>query len=154
MKALLVVAVLMLIQSCTHTSTSQFDFIFKFGVGSKNELNTFDSIFMKDMVIDPPVTIPLKLTVAEKQSIYNELRKIHFTELPDSNFGCNSFFPQESYRLLVQMDGQKKQLSWLGNGGPDKSTYAVLGELDSLIIAIIHNRNEFKHSPRERGGYL
>jgi hypothetical protein len=153
MRLLVIVLILLLIQSCSNNDPKRFDFVFIFGVGAKNELNTYDNAFTKDLVKGPSQTLALRLTDQEKQTIYNKLKEMHFTELPDSNYRCNSFEPQESYRLSVQMDGHKKQVGWLG-GLPDKGTCGALGEVDSLIITIIHNRDEFKHSMRERAGYM
>jgi len=40
-------------------SDSNFNLIFKYGVGAKNEFNTFKGTYTKDMVMDPSVTVNL-----------------------------------------------------------------------------------------------
>jgi hypothetical protein len=50
------------------------------GVGAKNELNTFDQTFTKDMVMDPSVTVKMKLSDNELNSIYQKINNLNFIQ--------------------------------------------------------------------------
>lgn len=52
-----------------------FDYVLKYGVNAKNELNTFSHTYTRDMVTDPPITVHFKLSDEEMQKIYNEMKK-------------------------------------------------------------------------------
>ncbi len=55
----------------TSTPTQTFDgtdfnIIFRYGVGAKNELDTFNGTYTWDMVVDPSITVNLSLSNKEK----------------------------------------------------------------------------------------
>lgn len=66
---------------------SDFDLIFKYGVKGpdaepKNVLNTVKGTFTKDMVLDPPITVKLRLTDEERDIIYGKMVEIGFFQYP------------------------------------------------------------------------
>ena len=61
---------------------SDFDLIFKYGVGAKNELNTYNGTYVKDMVTAPSVTTNLSLTIEEKRQILQRIAEIGFFTYP------------------------------------------------------------------------
>lgn len=160
MRQLSVVIILVILQSCATKYKTQFDFSYEFGVGSKNELNTFNNTFTKDMVVDSSITIALKLSAEEKQRVYNKLKEINFMDIPDNDiYGCPHGIPFSICQMIVNMDGITKKVTWESSGvsipGAPVSICSHLTELDSmLIVGIIHNREEFKRSKVPRAGYL
>ena len=64
-------------------SPSNFNLIFKYGVGAKNELNTFEGTYTKDMVMDPSITVNLSLSKEELDRIYKKIVEINFFGYPD-----------------------------------------------------------------------
>ncbi|WP_253200693.1 hypothetical protein [Clostridium sp. CF012] len=69
---------------CNSTSTKNglpdvkpkdFNFVFNYGVNSKNGLNTIKREYTKDMVIDPSITTNLILSNEEMNSIYLDMAK-------------------------------------------------------------------------------
>ena len=44
---------------------SSFNLIFRYGVGARNELNTFEGMYTKDMIMDPSITVNLTLSEEE-----------------------------------------------------------------------------------------
>ena len=155
MKALIIATTLLLLRSCSPPNKGQFDFVFKFGVGGKNELNTFDNTFTKDLVMDPPQKLALKLTAEEKQKIYNKLKEIDFDQMADgAELPCAAAQPHSTCKLVVTMDGHQKTIAWSGSDNPADSTCVKLAGLQQLIISIIFNRDEYKRAKPIRGGYL
>ncbi len=58
---------------------SNFNLIFKYGIFAKNELNTFDGTYTKDMVQDPSITVELSLSEEELDSIYEKMAECRFS---------------------------------------------------------------------------
>lgn len=52
-------------------------------MGAKNELNTFNGNYTKDMVVDPPVTVNLTLSEKEMNTIHDKMAEINFFDYPD-----------------------------------------------------------------------
>ena len=65
-----------------HPNT--FNFIFKYGVTSRNVLNTFEGTFTRDGICDPDTTIAFPLTDSEMDLIYTKMMEINFFEYPDT----------------------------------------------------------------------
>jgi hypothetical protein len=49
----------------------QFDIYYSFGVFEKNILDTKNNLYIKDMVVDQPQKYDFKLTLSEKEEIYD-----------------------------------------------------------------------------------
>ena len=135
-----------------NSQPTSFNLIFKYGVGAKNELNTFDQTYTRDMVIDPPVTINFKLTDSELASIYqkiNDLKLLDNNEEPkDGNILVT---PCSSYYLKVQTDSIQKELSWDNCRGKISDR---LQQFTNYIISVIESKEEYKKLPTPRSGYL
>jgi len=132
----------------TPQSTS-FNLIFRYGVGAKNELNTFDQTYTKDMVLDPSVTIKFKLTDNELSGIYQKINDLKLFDKNEERTDGN-MLPCSSYYLKVQIDSIQKELSWNCRGKiSDK-----LQQFTNYIIPIIESKQEYKELPTPKGGYL
>lgn len=131
-----------------HTN---FNFIFRYGVGAKNELNTFEQTYTKDMIMDPPITIKFKLSNSELMGIYkkiNDLKLLEKNEKPTKNMLA---MPCSSYYLKVQIDSAKKELSWDNCRGKISDRFQ---QFTNYIIQIIESKEEYKELPIPKGGYL
>jgi hypothetical protein len=53
-----------------------FNLVFRYGVGAKNELNTFKQTFKKDMVNKRSITIKMKLSDEELARIHQKLNEV------------------------------------------------------------------------------
>ena len=135
----------------TPQSTS-FNLIFKYGVGAKNELNTFAQTYTKDMVMDPSVTIKLKLTDNELTGIYQKLNDLKlFNESTKPIEGNVMVTPCSSYYLKVQINSEQKELSWNNCRGRISDKFQ---QFTSYVIQIIESKEEYKKLPTPQGGYL
>ena len=138
-------------QKPTPQSTS-FNLIFKYGVGAKNELNTFAQTYTKDMVMDPSVTIKLKLTDNELTGIYQKLNDLKlFNESTKPIEGNVMVTPCSSYYLKVQINSEQKELSWNNCQGRMSDKFQ---QFTSYVIQIIESKEEYKKLPTPQGGYL
>lgn len=62
---------------------SDMNFIFKYGIGAKNILDTFQNKFTKDLIQAPSVTTALYLTDEDMERIYQKMVEINFFSYPD-----------------------------------------------------------------------
>jgi hypothetical protein len=139
---------------------ADFSFLYSFGVGAKNVLNTHDSTFTADMVMDPSVTCHLTLTPAELDTVYWKMREIDFSRYP-SNWvppvrpGGRTWHvvPHNSWVLIVRAGGRTHEVHDAGDVGTDDPASVRLGSLFLLIERMVMRKDEYKALPRPRGGY-
>lgn len=130
---------------------ADFNFVFNYGVGAKNELNTFNQSFTKDMIMDPPVTIKLKLTDSEMANVYKKIYNLKLFN-SDRKKSKNIFVtPCSSYHLKVQTDSAQRELFWDDCNGKVDDKFR---KFTDYILKIIESKEEYKKLPIPRGGYI
>jgi hypothetical protein len=137
-------------------NVSAFNLIFKYGVGAKNELNTYNGTYTQDMVLDPSITTNLTLTVEEKWQILQRIDEMDLFSFP-GNFSANPsgwVTPQADYYIKVQNGSQTKEVSWNDNSLMDSNIHSNLEQLASYIQSVIVQKAEYKALPTPRGGYV
>lgn len=150
-----------IIKDCNCDSKkNQINLIFKYGVSAKNVLNTFDCSYTKDMILDPPIKVCLKLNNFELDSIHNKMNHIDFFNYPDtfkievSGDTIPMVTPFSSYYFYVESETLQKFIYWRDDMQiPDEEADKLL-ELIQLITGFIKSKNEYKKLPAPRGGYL
>lgn len=138
-----------------------FNLIFKYGVTARNELNTFEGTYTKDMVLDPPITIELRLSREEMDQIYQKMSEIDFFSYPDE-FSVSVpagkligiLTPHSSYYFKVEYESWIKELRWEDDiTNPDEKADR-LRELIIFIRNIIESKDEYKELPEPTSAYL
>lgn len=140
---------------------ANFNLIFRYGVGAKNELNTSKGTYTKDMVTDPSITTNLSLPKEDLDIIYQKMLEINFFDYTDK-FSVQAPLgesiceqtPANSYYFKVEYDYKIKELSWDDSICNKDAKADKLRELSSLIINIAESKEEYKKLPSPRGGYL
>jgi hypothetical protein len=141
------------------SAANRINLILKYGITARNVLNTFSCTYTKDLVLDPPITTCLKLTIADIDSIYNKMNQINFFNYPDvfyvqvtgDTIGMVS--PYSTYYFYVESAETKKELLWSDSVvNPDQDA-DKLRELIQLIRGIVESKNEYKKLPPVRWGY-
>lgn len=134
--------------------SANFNLIFKYGVGAKNELNTFDQTYTKDMVMDPSVTIKFKLTDSELVNLRQKIEDLKLFDkdekLAEGETGMMRT-PCSSYYLKVQKDSVSEELPWDDCQGKISDK---LQQFIDYVIPIIESKEEYKNLPVPKGGYL
>jgi hypothetical protein len=159
--SLLMIAVLGVV-GCGNASPapSDFNLIFKYGVTARNELNTFNGTYTKDMVSDPSITVALSLTEEERDRIYQKMVEIDFFDYPDKfsvsvpageAFGMVT--PYSSYYFKVEHDSKLKELWWEDKITNENDKADKLRELISFIGDIIESKEEYQKLPAPTSGY-
>jgi len=152
-------------------NTSKFNIIFRYGVAGakyRNELNTFNCTFTKDMVNKPPVQTRLYLNESEMEAIYNEIVEIGFFSYPKifdyrpSGDIIGTKHPYSIFYLEVRNGTKTHSIVW-----NDKhvmhanNSYVLVGddrcdgllELVYFIKDIIHAQPEYQRLPKPTAGY-
>jgi hypothetical protein len=135
---------------------NDFNLLFKYGVGAKNGLNTFEGTYTKDMVLDPPITIKLTLSDAELEQIRQKMIEIGFFDYPE-NFPLRTDFevtPRTDYYIRVENGSSVKEVSWNSNSMLENNVQDNLLQLVDLIRSIAEQKPEYKALPPARGAYL
>lgn len=132
-----------------------FNFVFSYGVSSKNQIDTIKGQYTKDMVIEPSITTDLKLSDAEMDAIYLEMKKINILGYPE-NFkpesnGVQTPFPTYSIKIIA--DGQEKNILWKAEDVSNAKDAVQLSKLFDKIEEIIINREEYKKLPERKSYY-
>ena len=139
---------------------NNINMIFKYGVGAKNILNTFDCTYEKDMILDPSITTSLHLESEELDSIYQKMQQIDFFNYPDTFnvkftgdvIGERAPFP--TFDFFVETETIQKRLYWEDKiTNPDQKA-DKLGEVVRFIIGIIISKEVYKELPPAKGGYI
>lgn len=133
----------------------EFNFVFNYGVNSKNGLNTIKGEYTKDMVIDPSITTNLILPNEEMNSIYLDMKKINILNYPE-NFNPKSNMmqtPFQTYSIKIVIDGKEKNIYWKDENVSKTKEAVQLRALFKKIEEIIINKEEYKKLPLANGGY-
>jgi hypothetical protein len=135
-----------------HNPPADFNFIFRYGVGAKNELNTFSQTYTKDMVMDPPVTVGFKLTDDEIAGVNKKMNDLKVFGINEASTEKNVMVtPCSNYYFKAQIGFFVKELSWDGCHGKINDE---LQQFTDYIIKIIEAKEEYKKLPSPKGGYL
>ncbi|WP_219836129.1 hypothetical protein [Paenibacillus sp. R14(2021)] len=132
--------------------TKDFNFSFKYGVMTKNVLNTFDNKYTKDLVQNGVVTVDFVITKEDKRKIYDYMNDIDIFSYPNEVEG-NKMDPASGYILEVQYDGKKKVINWIGGFKEDIDQHQEFKGLTNLIIEVIEKNEVYKSLPKSNGAY-
>ena len=161
---LCVLLIITLLSGCSSLNTQNklptskpvnFNFVFNYGVGAKNQLDTFKGQFTKDMVMDPSITTGLKLSDEDMDTIYSELRKINILGYPE-NFkpkGFTESTPYITYNFSITANGIEKKITWFDKNDSITEEAVQLRELFYKIKGIIESTDEYKKLPDAKPGY-
>jgi hypothetical protein len=142
-------------------NTSDFNFVFNYGIMGKNIMDTARGKYTRDMVVDPNITIDLRLTQEEMDRILSKMQEINFFDYPDifriqvpqgSSWGIVT--PHQTYKFVVTYGAVNKELLWNDEIIYPDEKADKLRELITLIKTIIESKEEYKNLPEPKGGYL
>ncbi|MEG0332181.1 MAG: hypothetical protein RR637_07245 [Clostridium sp.] len=158
---ILLTLTILLLVGCNSQSSlpskmpSDFNFIFSYGVDSKNKLDTQKNEFTKDMIADPSITTSLKLSPKDMNKIYSEIQKskiLNYPEVftPESDVRQT---PYTTYKFKVTIDGTTKSILWKDESDSNSKEATELRSFFQTIIKTIESKPEYKNLPESNGGY-
>jgi hypothetical protein len=141
------------------SADSDFNIVFRYGVGAKNELNTLKGTYTKDMVNKPPITTKLQLTQDELESIHLKALEIDLFDYPwtihtmPKGDIIGMITPYSTYYVEVWNGTTKNAVVWNNKYDTENEKYYDLMELVHLIIEIILSHPEYQKLPEPTAGY-
>jgi len=166
MNKFLIPTIAFVLLSCSDQGLSpqdrDFNILLRFGVGGRNELNTFQNTYTKDLISDGIVTVSLVLSDRELQTVKEKLIEIGFFSYPDSLpvSPADSFLvaiePHASNQIRVKNQSMVKTVFWNDTIVPSYTDIRRknLQEIIAFIANMISQRPEILNLPPARGGYL
>jgi len=150
--------------SCSEISPPEsardFNVRLRYGILARNELNTFENTFTKDLISDGTVTVPFFLSQDDFDSIEAKMDQIGFFSYPDTftvetRDSIRAFItPNNTYDFRVESRATLKKLYWDDAIIANDPRATKLRELITLIRTIIESKPEYQQLPPARGGYL
>ncbi|WP_379160643.1 DUF4362 domain-containing protein [Paenibacillus sp. sgz5001063] len=126
----------------------RFEFMLKYGVNRKNEINTVEQKLVQVLRNGTVrVTEDYKLPDKDRQSIFRELVLRNILEEKQLSTECNRK-PYESYELMVQVNGAERQYAW--SECDTSKDGQSMNSIAQFIIDIIEDREAVKWA---EGGY-
>ncbi len=163
-RTLVLVIALVLYAPRVNTSAAQAgDFGFRFEVGDclAERLDTFTSVFTKNLGGEPArtVTAQISLTDAQMRAIYETLEAIRFFDYPSTFVGVpiglrvvGTVTPASTYRLQVRNGGVVHTVLWKDAYKPTTGEADRLRDLFSMVLGFVHEHPAFKRLPRPTAG--
>jgi hypothetical protein len=160
---ILLAALLLFMSGCTASPqrNTSFNFSLKYGINARNEIDTYNNQYTKDMVVDPSVTIGFILTQEDMDLIYTKMVEIDFFNYPEhfsvekpKNGIVGIVTPYSSYYFNVKYGTDNKELWWDDEITNPDAKATSLRELITLIKNIIQVKEEYKALPEPSSGYL
>jgi len=135
--------------------TQDFGFILRYGVGARNELNTLEGTFTKDLVTAGNSTTRLKLSESELQEIYAEMFSMNIVDYPDflREESQQAVTPYLTYDLTIHYKGTIKKIHWDDRSLSQSPSAVQLRALINNIISMVESKPEYNKMPAAEGGY-
>ena len=161
---LFIIPLVFIVLSCTDSGSSpedrDFNVKLRYGIGARNELNTCQNTYTKDLILDGTITVPMVLSDQEFQQIRNKMDEIGFVSYPDTFMAVTAdtiiqtIEPHATYDFEVKLNSSIKHLYW-DDAIINQNAQAIkLRELIKLIRTIIESKPEYSQLPPARGGYI
>lgn len=133
------------------TKQDRFEFVLKYGVNLKNEINTMDKKLVKDLQNGEVVEISdYQLTAQERGQIYKEMVLANYLDEQELSTQCNRK-PAVSYDLSVLINGGERHYQWTECQNTDDD--GQMTELAQAIIKIVQAGSIYKQLPEVKGYY-
>lgn len=140
---------------------ADFGFVADYGAYGKNQLDTFQDTFTKDIISQtrPNPTVELRLSAEDMATLYQDLRAMDILAYPEyldpSNTGKTGVTASTptTYRLVLRAGGFEKRIDWVHGEIPRtdqaRAFQAWFDKLSRMIMAT----PEFRGLPPLEGGY-
>lgn len=133
------------------TKQDKFEFVLKYGVNLKNEINTIDMKLVKDLQNGEVARVSdFDLSEQERGQIYKEMVLANYLDEKELSTDCNRK-PAVSYDLLVQINSGERHYQWTECQNTEDD--GQMTELAQAIITIVQAGSIYKQLPEVKGYY-
>lgn len=147
-----------IIEAMPEDMPVDFGFSILFGVGKKNEINTFNNTVTKDLIKNGTVTANVALTDEEMNEIYVRMKEVNIKEkkmfVPEPLNGsvCEQE-PYEEDEWKITLNGETITHSISGTYCEPTDDGKQLRESRNFIFSKIKSKKVFIELPDSKGGY-
>lgn len=145
-------------QTMPEEMPKDFGFSVSFGIGKKNEINTFKDTVTKDLIEDGTITADITLTDEEMAEIYESMKEINV-------IGAKKFVPKPlNEEICMKVPYEEDEWTITLNG--ETITHAISGtyceptkdakqflELRNYVFNKVKNKDIYRKLPESTGGY-
>ncbi len=132
-----------------------FGFVFEFGACSMDKLDTFKGEFTQDRVVEPSMTIPLRLSDEQMTKIYGKMLEINLARYPEVFAIPKPLIgevvelpPAYHYALMVENGESRTSIRWTDDiVQPTMLEADRLRELFQLIIQMVQGYPGYQQLP-------
>ena len=136
------------------STKNPINIVFRYGVQGKNELDTFNGTFAKDLVIDGTATGRLYLSKQDLLQIQVKLTEIGFFEYPDTFPSQGIVTPRGDGYLKVANGSIVKEVSWYSDSDYEDSRVKSLHDTAVFLMDLIESKPAYKAFPPANGAYM
>ncbi len=138
-----------------NSKPADFNFILNYGINAKNQLNTIEGTYTKDMVLEASITTDLILSDEEMDIIYLTMKDINILNYPESFTPKSNTMatPFQTYSIKIYYDGKEKSIYWKDENISKAKEATQLRALFERIKEFIYNKEEYKKLPQPKSGY-
>lgn len=125
----------------------------------RNELNTFNNTYQKDLVLDGVIKIDFWLSTDEQNQILEKANQYNFFSLPDSILADApvQITPNPGQFLRIKTDAEDHSILWniiLEEFQSEQYVdFLKVVQLAEFIRSIVESKPEYKKLPPANGGY-
>lgn len=123
----------------------------------RNELNTFDKTYQKDLVMDGVTSTEFWFTTEEQGELLAQAEIQHFYQFPDtikSEAGVTNDPDPGRQFLRIKHEEWDHTVSWYYPLPEDHGYVPDLRALRDFLIELIESKPAYKSLPPARGGYI
>ncbi|WP_405176025.1 DUF4362 domain-containing protein [Paenibacillus sp. FSL H8-0261] len=133
------------------TKQDKFEFVLKYGVNQKNEINTIEKKLVKDLQNGEVVEVSdFELSEQERGQIFKEMVLANYLGEKELSTECNRK-PAVSYDLSVQINSGERHYQWTECQNTEDD--GQMTELAQAIIKIVQAGSIYKQLPEVKGHY-
>ncbi len=146
------------IQAMPKAMPNDFGFSVLFGIGKKNEINTFNETVTKDLIEDGTTTVDIALTEEEMNEVYERMKEINIKETKELvpkpiNDSICSQEPYEEDEWKITINGETITHSVSGTYCEPTDDAKQLLELRKFVFSKIKSKEQYIGLPGSKGGY-
>lgn len=145
--------------SMPENMPDDFNFSIQFGIGKKNEVNTFNHTVTKDLINNGTVKIDIHLTKEEMNTIYEKMKQINIVEdkllksAPINGIVCGKTpFVEDEWTVTINGETITQYFSDKHCELTDDANQLL--ELRQFILDIVKSKKEYIDLPEPEGGYF
>ncbi|MBB3113099.1 hypothetical protein FHS18_005202 [Paenibacillus phyllosphaerae] len=131
-----------------------FAFSVQFGIGSKNVIDSFNGVVIKDLIVAGTAEAKINFTQEEMLNIYEKMKIINVLGSKDfvDDMSC-SREPSGDDVWKIRINGNEQTIQWSSEYCELSDDAKHFEDLRNFVLDIVKEKDEYKTLPEPKGGY-